>query len=1013
MSKKYWKKVNGEQERPTRSDQGRPIHPEFGEWLEGIFKKPLSRRSFLKWSGLTAAASALSSCWEVPVRKAIPYFVQPEESIPGVATYYATAYFDGEEFASLLVKTREGRPIKIEPHPNAPYNATSARIQGSLFNVYDAYRISKPWKGGQEIDWEKADAEITRIINALKGRGTVRIVTPTVISPATQQVIDQFLAQFADGKHIQYDVVSAAALLDAHQIATGKRVLPNYRIDRAKVVVGVECDFLGGWLSPAEMAKRYGQARKVSKQKPEMLRHIQAEARYSLTGSNADWRIRLDAGTHQAFVEALYDALATKLGVEAPRLNPQVSQAIKEAAAQVADELAAQRGKALVLYGPNDLRGQLVTLAINAMLGAYEAGLADLQDYWRIRQGDDQAFVDLINEMKAGKVDLVLFWDVNPLYDYPYAGTLRQALQKVKYTIALAERRDETARECQFVIPTANPYESWRDYQPSAKTYFIAQPVIRSIFGARQFESSLLKWMGQSDDYHAYLKQYWQEQVYPALNTGKDAEAAWQAAVHDAYVALPPVNETAEATTRIDIAQVVQQATQIPAYVPKPDVVYLYEPVALGSGRYSNNAWLQEIPDPITKVVGDNVVLVGPAYARQLGLKTEDVVRVKVMKGTGSQEFHLPVVVQPGMPPHAVAIAVGYGRQGIGKVAETGVNVYPLAELVQQGNKYYTQWEVGKVQIEPAGQTYPLAITQGHFRLEGRPIVKETTLEAWKEDPWAGNEERKDREKIEKLRKTTFYPEREFVQHWDMVIDLTLCIGCGACIAACDVENNVAVVGKEEVRRVHEMHWLRIDLYYSGDEENPEAVHQPMLCQHCDHAPCENVCPVAATNNSQDGINQMAYNRCIGTRYCANNCPYKVRRFNWYDYTGADSFPGNERIVPDGPFDKDTHRLILNPDVVVRSRGVMEKCSFCIQRIQEAKLRAKAEGRRIRDGEVKTACQQACPTGAIRFGDGADPQSEVAQIIQGDERLYYVLEELHTLPSVGYLVKIRNTAQKA
>ncbi len=1015
--KKYWKSI--QEGKHNVQKEGKNYHPEFGEWVENtIFKKQLSRRDFLKWTGLTTAATTLASCWEVPVRKAIPYFIQPEESIPGVAVHYATAYFDGEEFASLLVRTREGRPIKVEPHPKAPFNATSAKIQGSLFNLYDHRRLDSPLNKGEKVSWEKALKDTKVILDSVKENGKVRIVTPTIISPATKQLLSEFLSSFSDAKHIQYDVVSFSALLDAHEKAFGKRVIPDYRIDKAKVVLGVEADFLGGWLSAGEMARRYGAARRVTKQSPEMLLHLQAESRYSLTGSNADYRYKLQVGEHLPFIIGLYNEIAKKTDSGLPTVAVSLSEDLKKYVEEVSEKLLSAPGYALVLYGPNDLKGQMFAVAINYLLGAYDSGLADIEKPLYIRQGSDHEFFELVDEMNKGQVDVLILYDVNPAYDYAYPEVFAEALKKVKHVITLADKNHETGQLSEWVLPSSVPYESWRDYLPKEGVYFIAQPVFTGLYNAKQFEDILLAWLGQDQNFYTYLKNFWTNNIYPLYGEQKDPESLWQTTVHDGYFMLKrsatqgeQQDGTQEDSMQADWSQYVNEASSIESPELSSPAVYLYEPI-IGTGRYSNNAWLQETPDPLTKVVWDNFVAVGPAFARENGYKTGDLVRVSLMKGSGTYTVELPIVVQPGIAKGVYAIAVGYGRTADGKVAQTGKNAFPFASLVKQGGKYYVLWITSGVKVEKTGQTYKIVSTQEHFNLEGRPIVRETTLEEWKENPWSGNEERADTEKIKKLRKTTFYPEREFVQHWDMVIDLSLCIGCGACVVACDNENNVPVVGKEEVSRVHEMHWMRIDLYYSGDPENPDAVYQPMLCQHCDHAPCENVCPVAATNSSVDGINQMAYNRCIGTRYCANNCPYKVRRFNWYDYTGADSFPLNEKIVEDGPFANDKNRLILNPDVVVRSRGVMEKCSFCIQRIQEAKLKAKAEGRKIRDGEIKTACQAACPTGAIQFGDGADKSTKVAQLIESDERIYYVLEELHTLPSVAYMTKIRNRSKQ-
>ncbi|NPA33694.1 MAG: TAT-variant-translocated molybdopterin oxidoreductase, partial [Chlorobi bacterium] len=597
--KKYWKTIS---ENTSHSQNGKNRHPEFGEWVENtIFKKQLSRRDFLKWTGLTTAATTLASCWEVPVRKAIPYFIQPEESIPGVSVHYATAYFDGEEFASLLVKTREGRPIKVDPHPKAPFNATSAKIQGSLFNLYDHRRLNSPLHKGEKTSWEKALKETKAILDSVKEGGKVRLVTPTIISPATKKLIDEFLPSFADAKHIQYDVVSFAALLDAHKKAFGKRVVPDYRIDKAKIVLGVEADFLGGWLSAGEMARRYGVARRVSKDSPAMLLHLQAETRYSLTGSNADYRYKLKVGEHLPFIIGLYNTIAKKTDSGLPTFPVSLSQDLERHIAEVSEKLLSTPGYALVLYGPNDLKGQMFTLAINHLLGAYDSGLADVEKPLYIRQGCDQQFFELIDEMNKGDIDVLIIYDVNPVYDYAYPMVFSEALKKVKHVITLAEKNHETAQLGEWILPSTVPYESWRDYLPKEGVYFIAQPVFTGLYNAKQFEDVLLTWLGKEQNFYSYLKSFWTENIYPLYGTDKEAESLWQQTIHDGFFLLKnssgqPVEKVEQTEEPVDLTQYVTEASQVESVEVSAPAIYLYEPI-IGTGRYSNNAWLQETPE--------------------------------------------------------------------------------------------------------------------------------------------------------------------------------------------------------------------------------------------------------------------------------------------------------------------------------------------------------------------------------------------------------------------------------
>lgn len=983
---------------------------EFSEPLPTPVKWQMSRRSFLKATGIGGLAVASASCWKVPVRKAIPYLIQPEEVTPGVPVFYSTFYWDGEELATLLVKCREGRPIKVEPHPRAPFGSTSAYVQASLVSLYDASRMRKPIINGEEKDWAETDGHLRQL---LAGKRSVRVVTPTLMGGATEALWDEFVAGFEDGRRLTYDVTSASALLDVCEKVKGVRHLPYFHLDRADVLVGVEADFLGTWLAPAHFASLYAKRRHPSN----MNVHYQFESLLTLTGANADRRIPIHPFMAEAVLMGLYSRVAQRAGVDAPpplTLGNSLDLQLDEAA----ERLWAARPNALVITGLNSVPAQLFALLTNLLVGA-EGTTLNLEQGLHLRKGNDQELIDLKRELDNRSVDVLIFYRVNPVYNYVFGDTLaesiKQAKQKGTIIIALTEKLHETAALADIAIPISNPYESWKDAQPTNDTYLVGQPVVRPLLGTRQAEDTLLKWMGRETTFYEYLRAWYRKNIAGERGSWLEFEAHWQKNVHDGYRQLSLSTQSKPLVFTPELsALILNSAREASILLEKAghQCLVLYQKVPIRTGEQANNAWLQELPDPITRTTWGNYIVVGNGTARHLNIRDEQVLELKVLRAAGgSYQVRLPALVQPGVPENVLGVAVGYGRTGIGKVAEAvGQNAYPCGGWLSFGGKAYIDWRTSAVEVKPTSDKESIARVQTHHFAEGRPVVKETTLEEFRHNPWAGNEDRRHWLEKTKGKRTTIYPQREFLKHeWGMVIDLSLCIGCGACVAACNNENNVPPVGKKEVLRRHDMHWIRIDRYYSGNIDNPDVIFQPMLCQHCDHAPCENVCPVAATAQSTEGINQMAYNRCIGTRYCANNCPYKVRRFNWYDYTGADSFPLNERILPDGPFDSELARLVLNPDVVVRSRGVMEKCTFCIQRIQQAKLQAKMDNRPLQPGEVTTACQQACPTNAITFGDVKNEKETVVKKMKDEEgRLFFVLEELHTLPSVGYLVKVRN-----
>lgn len=975
--KEYWKRI--EDLHPEKQQEVK----EKSSFLLSDGNEPTSnsRRDFLKYFGFSIASAAVLAGCERPVKKAIPLLIQPEEIKPGTANYYASAFYDGSELIPVLVKVRDGRPIKIEGNNLCEQTggATSARVQASLLNLYDESRPDQPRYKGEKISWDQVDESLIKTLAEWDETKEFVILTPTLISPSTLQLMEELKSKYPFILHETFDAISYAAIREAYQDSFGQSIIPDFRFDQARLVVGFNADFLGTWLQPVTFGRQYAMARKLSDGQKEMMRHVQFEANMSLTGSNADERVPVAASDEGFYLSSLCKIISGQGESKAPG-----------AILKIANELIQSKGKSLVVSGTNELRIQTLVCAINQKLD--NIGKTILVDKpVRLYQGSDKAYEALINRMETGVVGAMVFWQTNPIYHAPLQRRLETAIKKVPLKISMSAQQDETALLCDYVLPANHYLESWDDAELMSGFHALIQPAIRPLFKTRQMQDNFLKWAQFEGNYYEYIKLYWKENIYNvSLSKGRQFEAFWKTSLRDGLIFTnKKQNSNTLAYVDADVNEII--ASFSAKSTNKDPELVLYQNVPIGDGSQANNPWLQELPDPVSRVCWDNYLAVSPAFAALRGWSQGDVVKVK--------ELDLPVLVQPGLARNTLAVAVGYGRSHAGRVAtDLGMDVMPLVTLKDGFRSYF----IDKVEAVATGSTYELAATQSHHSMEGRALVRETTIKEYLDNPAAGNEMHDEYEGL----KTTLYNKHEYKgHHWGMAIDLNSCIGCNACVVACSAENNVPVVGRNEVRRSHEMHWLRIDRYYAGESDNPEVVRQPVMCQHCDNAPCENVCPVAATNHSSEGINQMAYNRCIGTRYCNNNCPYKVRRFNWFDYTGADTIPNNRVDV--AGMTLDLKRMVLNPDVTVRAKGVIEKCSFCIQRIQDKKLNAKKDGRRLKDGEIKTACQQTCPADAIVFGDMNDPNSKISKHLQ-EARQYGLLEELHTLPSVVYLSKVRN-----
>ena len=1017
-NKKYWKSVEELNEnssivealRNNEFTEAIPVEEFLGN-KESLSSSNTTRRDFLKFVGFTTAAASLAAC-EGPVHKSIPYVLQPEQIIPGVPDFYATTIFDGFDFANILVKTREGRPIKIETNKMAGAAfAANARVHASVLSLYDSMRLKTPQISGKNAAWSEVDAKVVAALADAKAKGgQVVLLTGTLASPSTEKLIGEFVAKNPNAQHIVYDAISCSEALDAYESAFGQRALVNYDFSKAAVIVSVGADFLGDWQGGGY---DMGYAKGRVPQNGKMSRHIQFESNMTLSGAAADKRIPMTVANQKQALLKIYNVVANA-SVATQKLENE------EVVMKAAQQLKAAGSQGLLISGIEDKNVQMLVLAINQTLGSLAFNASGAR---QIRKGSNQKVAQLVADMKAGKVHTLIMSGVNPVYTLPNSADFVVGLKKTKFSVAFSTKEDETASIVNIAAAAPHYLESWNDHSLIAGSYSLTQPVIRPLFNTRQFQDALLKWNGVTGSFYDYIKSN-----AASIISGSN----WNQVLHDgvytsatASVAVGGSSDASGAATALASAKATGGMELV-----------LYTKTGLGDGQQANNPWLQEFPDPITRVSWDNYLTVSKADADKLGFINE-IVADGGLNGSyaninvgGIKIANVPVIVQPGQARGTIGLALGYGRNASMKEEmKVGVNAYAL---------YKGFNSVQPVSIEKAAGQHEFACVQSQKTLMGRgDIIKETTLEIfntkdskeWNIVPMVSL----DHKPTEAVKVDLWEGfDRSVGHHFSMSIDLNSCTGCGACVIACHAENNVAVVGKSEVRRSRDMHWLRIDRYYSSEEtfnkdnekkenfdglfgdkgslggfqemeqaaENPQVSFQPMLCQHCNHAPCETVCPVAATAHGRQGQNQMAYNRCVGTRYCANNCPYKVRRFNWFLYSNNSEF--------DYHMNDDLGRMVLNPDVNVRSRGVMEKCSFCIQKTQLTILTAKREGREVKVDEFETACSLACSTGSIRFGDVNNEQDAIVDLMR-DKRMYHVLESVGTKPNVFYHVKVRNT----
>ncbi len=976
---RLWRSIDELEQRPgflTRVDNefATPIGDEGG----------ITRRTFLTLSAAVAGAVALAGCSR-PEKRIVPLSIAPENHVDGVAEYYATSLPMGGLAQGVLVRSHEGRPVKLEGNPKHPLSggATDKWAQASVYALYDPDRLQSPMIDGAAADWKRVDELMVASLREAKLTGrAVRILMESHCSPSLASVLTAFTGSFGDARVVTYQAFGPALKASAARRTQGAPVLPTVHFDKAEVLVAIEDDFLSIVPHAATMIRNFTAARHVEKPGDRMLRTYAIESTMTLTGANSDVRIRVAPSELAKYLVGLIRGVAASRGRDAGAVAGLPSADLPATATGRALLEDLWKRKAVVTAGNHLPEGIHALVAmLNSILAAEDSGALTYHQPHHPVSGDTAELVALHDELNAGRVHTLIIVGSNPVYAAPAGIDMGKAISAATRSFALVDAFNETAAGCHVVGNEASYLESWGDVEPADGMYGVIQPLIQPLYGGRSFGDLLFTWMSQMDgapapSWYDHVRNTWKS-LHASSGSPLDFDAFWEGVLVQGCL---ETGHAAPVTAPVNAAAVADLVRSM----PKPDggafdLVLLPSPQVY-DGRFANQGWLQELPDPITKLVWDNAALVSVRTAASLGVETGDLVDIRANGAT----VRIPALIQPGLAEGVIVTTLGYGRTQCGAVGTgVGANAWPLCSPA--GASYVTRCDAMK-----AGGRVRLAITQDHWSMENRPLAMEGTLKEFNHDPAFI------RHKVHVPELESIFTEHDYTgHHWGMSIDLNKCVGCNACTIACQAENNIATVGKEQVLAGREMHWIRLDRYYQGDIEDPEVTFQPVLCQHCKNAPCENVCPVAATTHSPEGLNEMTYNRCVGTRYCSNNCPYKVRRFNFLNY--------NEHV-------NQSQALGKNPDVTVRARGVMEKCTFCVQRITEGKNRARQDGRdRVLDGEVVTACMQVCPSKAIVFGDMNDAASQVRAGIVSPRR-YRLLEELNVKPSINYLVKLRDVS---
>ena len=968
--REYWRSL---EERVTQASACEPVNyglkpvpPPTDEFTaDASILDSASRRTLLKLMAASFGLAGLTACRR-PVEKILPAAKGVEDQIPGNPLFYATVMSLGGAGTGLLVEAHDGRPTKIEGNPEHPFSrgAASAFHQASILNLYDPDRSRSVLHQGSPSSWDEFARFAAEHFSSLSaGGGRLRFLSAAANSPSFDAVREHALARFPGAKWIEYEAISQDEALAGAELAFGAPVQPVFHLDKAGVILALDADFLGLDSPAVTYTRDFSRGRRVASEKDSMNRLYVVESQFSVTGGMADHRLRMRSSEIQEFAVEL----ARELGVLPAALTVLNNDPKRKWLAALARDLKKNGGRSVVLAGPRQ-PAAVHALAhwINQALGNHGKTVTYVETS---RRPQIPALKELVGEMAAGAVETVVILGGNPAYDAPVDLDFAAALSKVPVSIHLGAEANETAALAKWHLPEAHYLEAWGDARALDGTASIEQPLIQPLFNGKSASEVLALISGYKDQRgYDIVRNHWLAK-WPAAT----AEKTWRKCLHDGIV---PGTASAPVAPAADGKRIARALAGVRALTGIE--VAFYPSSATWDGQFANNGWLQEAPDPMTKLTWDNAALLSPATARQLGAKNGDMISIATAGGA----VELPVWIQPGHADQAISVALGYGRTHCGRVGRgVGHNTY----RIRAASALHT----AAATVRRTGTTYKLATTQEHHSMEGRPIVREAALDEYRHEP-AFAKKPDGKEKLFQL-----FPAFPYDQgnQWGLAIDLNCCTGCNACVLACQAENNIPIVGKEQVARGREMHWIRLDRYYEGPEEDPQAVTHPVACQQCENAPCESVCPVVATSHSPEGLNDMAYNRCVGTRYCANNCPYKVRRFNFLDY--------HKGI-------REVEKMVYNPDVTVRMRGVMEKCTYCVQRIQEKKIQAKAEGRReLRDGEILTACQQTCPAEAIVFGNINDPASRVSQL-KKQNRNYGILTELNTRPRTSYLAKLRN-----
>jgi len=946
------------------------MHREFpkgaSEWLDDV-----SRRGFLKLMGASLALAGMTACTKQPLESIVPYVEQPENVVPGKPLFYATAFTLSGYATPVLVESHMFRPTKIEgndKHP-ASQGGTDIFAQASILQMYDPDRSQTATYLGEVRTYANFIEAIEPVVNEQKAKQGIglRILTQTISSPTQADQLRAILKVFPQAKWHVYEPINRDNVMEGAKLAFGEAVETQYKLDAADVIVALDADFLyAGFPGNTRYIRDFANRRDPDSGKMSRLYVVESGA--SATGAKADHRLPMRAGAVEHF------AAAVSRFVEQGHPSDVFNGKDEKFAAAVASELAAHRGSSVVIAGEHQPAAvHALAHSINHALGNVGKTVVytDTVNANPFNQSD--SLKDLIADMRAGKVELLLILGGNPMYDTPADSGFAEAMKNsnIPLRVHLGLYQDETAQLCHWHINEAHYLEAWGDTRAYDGTVSIVQPLIAPLYAGKSAIEVMAVFAGQYQATgHELVQNYWKNQ-----HTGADFEAFWRKSLHDGWI-----EGTAFAPKQVAL----KDRIPAPSTADSQGIeINIRRDPSIYDGRFSNLGWLQEVPKPMTKLTWDNPVMMGPAMAQRMDIKTQDVVELE-LNGT---KVKGPVWIQAGHPDNSITVFLGYGRLRAGRVGTgTGFDMYPLRFSA-------TPWFTSGVKITKSGGTYLLASTQGYQTMEtgdgaSRPLVRRATLEEYRKEPDFAKED-------EPPAELTLYPPYDYKSEayaWGMAIDLNRCVGCNNCIIACQSENNIAVVGKEQTNDGRHMHWLRVDVYYEGDRDNPKAYFEPVPCMQCENAPCELVCPVGATLHSTEGLNDMIYNRCVGTRYCSNNCPYKVRRFNFLLF--------QDWVTPQ-------FKMMRNPDVTVRSRGVMEKCTYCVQRISEHRIEAERENRLIRDLELQTACQQSCPANAIIFGNINDPNSEVAKLKNG-QRNYGLLADLNTRPRTTYLAEIKN-----